>query len=166
MLNHHLTGLLSHKSLSSGLMSKLSCLSGCWGNPLYWSKDSVLLAVAFACGKIVEKNPLHFFRHIPEISWYVGTSLHRQMFLIRYRVIAYFSSSVLTLYVPASFSCWNECCPVQYEQQRNAGNWKVAHTHGWNIVTERLAERVWSPGVLNKVLYVKATPQRLTPYPI
>lgn len=58
-----------------------------------------------------------------------------------------------------------KCSPVQYEQQRNAGNWKVAHTHGWNIITERLPERVWSPGVLNKVLYGKATPQRLTPYP-
>ena len=142
MLNHHFTGLLSHKSLSSGLMSKLSCLSGCWGNPLYWSKDSVLRAVAFACGKSWKK-PLHFFRHKPEISWCVGTSLHRQMFLIRYRLIAYFSSSMLTLYVPASFSCRNEMlsCAVRTAKERGKLE-QVAHTHGWNIIPERLAERV------------------------
>lgn len=130
MLNHHLTGLLSRKSLSSGLMSKLSCLSGCWGNPLYWSKDSVLLAVAFACGKIVKKNPLHFFRHIPEISWCVDTSLHRQMFLIRYRVIAYFSSSVLTLYVPASFSCRNEMLSSAVRTAKERGKLE-SRSHTW-----------------------------------
>ena len=147
-------------------MGKLSCLSGRWGNRLSWSKGKCSAGSGFCVWQNREKNTA-FFQHKPESSWCVGTSLHGQMFFIRYRVIAYFLSnqSVLTLYRLA-FRAEMKSYPVQYEQQRNAGNWNKSLTHldgtsyrsGW-------PRGFWARGVLNKVLYGKATPQRLTPYP-
>ena len=52
------------------------------------------------------------------------------MFLIRYRVIAYFSSSVLTLYVPASFSCRNEMLSSAVRTAKERGKLE-SRSHTW-----------------------------------
>lgn len=127
MLNHNLTRLVSQVVCLRTDDKIFLFVRVLWGNRLSCSKDSVLQAVAFECGKIVKKT-LHFFRHKPEISWCAGTSLYRQMFLIRCRVITYFSSSMLTLYRLA-FRAEIKSYPLQYEQQKNAGNWNKSRTH-------------------------------------